>query len=97
MHGSVDTSVNVSLTWVRVFHEQQPEYLTTEYIFVDSSQESVPFIITREMIIENSSSLDRGVSCRSVLHSLEERYISSSEENSQTLTLDVIGKCPHGG
>ena len=93
IQGSVDTSVNVSLTWVREYNGQRPEYLTTEYIFVDSSHESTPFSVTREMTIQNLSSLDRRVSCRSVVYPLEERYISSSGENSQTVTLDVTGKC----
>ena len=91
IQGSVDTSVNISLTWVREYRGQQPDHLNTEYIFVDSTHESIPFIVTREMTIENLSSLDQRVSCRSIIYPLEERYIISSGESSQTVTLDVTG------
>ena len=94
IQGNVDTSVNVSLTWVREFYGQLqlPEYLTTEHIFNDSSHDSVPLIVTREMTIENLSSLDRRVTCKSVVHPLQEQsYILSSMESSQTDTLDVTG------
>ena len=87
----VDTSVNVSLTWVREFLRQQPEYLTTEYIFVDSSQESTTFTVVREITVVNLTSMDQRVSCRSVVHPLSERYILSSEENSQSLMLEIEG------
>ena len=89
---SIDTSVNVSLTWVQEFHKQQPEYLITEYILVDSTHESTPFVVTRDMILENLSSLNRRVTCRSVVHPLEERYISMSGGSSQSVTLDVTGE-----
>ena len=92
IQGSVDTSVNVSLTWVQEFHKQQPEYLITEYILIDNTHQSTPFIATRVMTIENLSSLNRRVTCRSVVHPLEERYISMSGESSQSVTLDVTGE-----
>ena len=93
---SVDTSVNVSLTWVREFHGQQPEYLITEYIFVDSFHKPTPFIVTSDITVDDLTSLDQTVSCRSVVQPLEEKYISSSRESSQTITLDVTSKCHHG-
>ena len=86
----VDTSVNISLIWVREFL-RRPEYLITEYIFVDSSQESTAFTVVREMTVSNLTSMDQRVSCRSVVHPLNERYILSSEENSQSLMLEIEG------
>ena len=93
IHRSVDTSVNVSLTWIHGYHRQKTENLTTKYIIIDSTNESKPFSVTKEMIINDLTSLDQSVSCKSVVYSLEERYILSSGESSQTITFDVTGRC----
>ena len=93
IHRSVDTSVDVSLTWIHGYHRQKTENLTTEHIIVDSTNESKPFSVTREMIINDLTSLDQSISCKSVVYSLEERYILSSGESSQTVIFDVTGRC----
>ena len=92
---SVDTSVNVSLTWVQEFHKQQPEFLNTEYILIDSTHETTPFVATRNMTIGNLSSLNRRITCRIVVRPSEEGYISMSGESSQSDSLEVTGDCPY--
>ena len=93
IHRSVDTCVNVSLTWIRGYQRQRTENHTTKYIIIDSTNELTPFSVTSKMIINDLSSLDQKVSCKGVVYSLEERYILSSGESSQTITFDVTGRC----
>ena len=92
IHESVDTSVNVSMTWVREFHEQTENLWFTEHIIVDSSRESTPFNVVRDIIIDDLTSLDQRITCRSVVYPLVKNYISSSGESIQVITSDVIGK-----
>ena len=93
IHESVNTNVNVSLTWIRGYHRHKTENLTTKYIIIHITNESTPFSVTSKMIINDLSSLDQSISCKSVVYSLEERYILSSGESSQTITFDVTGRC----
>ena len=93
MHDNVDTSVTVSLTWVREFHGQPEHLITTSYIFLNESS-SVNTAMT-EMTIENLTSLDKSVTCKSVVYPFENTFIARSEESVQTVTLDVTGKCQY--
>ena len=93
IHEDVDTSVNVSLIWIRGFYEQTENLWFTEHVIVDSFPESAPFYVARDVTIGNLTSLDQRVTCRSVVHPLEKQYyISSSGESVQAVTLNVIGK-----
>ena len=87
IHENVDSSLNVSLTWVREFHGQITENLTN---YINSTYQSTAIIFERQVTV-SLSSLDWRVSCKSVVNSQDGRYILSSEEGSHTISLDVTG------
>ena len=87
VHRDVDISVNVSLIWIREFHQSRSVIHATENITLTDSQKT----FESNTCFKNLTSLDERVFCKSVLYPSEGTYIDRSEESNQTVILNVTG------
>ena len=86
-HRDIDTNVNISLVWVHELHGKSPEILQTEHLILGEFEE----VTRRTHTVKSLNSLYKNIVCKCTLHPVDGRYISSSEESSQSISTDVQG------